>query len=345
MTDTRVLFGPAGSPGQFSGSGFLVSDRVAVTAYHVVRDRLAPDVTVEIGGVFMSVRRIEHDEGIDAAVLHLDGSSTSHTQVDDVAVGAQWIVTTGPKGNDPQLGGVVAAVDRHMVNDRGHPIGALQLLVTETLDDFGGYSGSAVRLRAHPDVVVGMLYEQVHSRLKTPGSRPRATNVLYATPIRLIMRRFDLTAPRPAAHETMHVRVEALIGAGELAAADRELARVPASAHGAVDHWYLRARVALARQNLEAAAAYLNEALRRDPRNAIVLAAKIRMLLLSNGPDQRAEARELAARSAGVSDALDTWLRRLTGGGVFQPGIRSATELDARYPFPASDCSEEDEDW
>ena len=72
----------------------------------------------------------------------------------------------------------------------------MQLLVDQhELGDFAGYSGSAVTLKSAPNAVVGVLIEQVPSRLRTLPDQPNpASNVLYAIPIQNVLERFGITA-------------------------------------------------------------------------------------------------------------------------------------------------------
>jgi hypothetical protein len=212
----------------------------------------------------------------------------------------------------------------------------LQLDVEQVLDDYGGYSGSAVRLAGRRDVAIGVLCEQVQSRHNAPGTgRPRAANVLYAVPAPEVARRFGLpfgdAALRPAAE---------LAGAGEYARAEAALSRLPAPVRDTAGYWYLRARLADARRNPATALAYLDEVFRLDERHPAGIALRLRLLLLGNGARQRAEASALAARSAAVSGPLDAWLRCLEARGMVGPGIRSDTELDALCPGAAPD-----DDW
>lgn len=343
MTDWRVMVGQPGVR-RFNGSGFALSGDVAVTANHVIRGWSADEVSIERDGDCALVRRTERDERLDVAVLYLDRPLASYVLVAAVVPGAAWVVTSGPRGNDPQLSGSVTAIDRRILNDRGHLIPALQLEVAESLEDFGGYSGSAVRLKSRPNIVVGMLCEQVHTRLNSPGTvKPRATNVLYAIPLTLIVRRFGLAvASVKAVQDGALRRVARLVDAADLTAADRELSRMPVSTHRFPAFWYWRAQVALARQNLDVASAYLDEALRRDPQDPHTTAAKIRLLLLRNNATDRAAAQKLAALSYSISGPLDLWLKCLTMEGMFAPGIRVGTELDARCPLPDHEWLEDD---
>jgi hypothetical protein len=334
MTDCRVTSGRAA--GRFLGSGFVLTTNLAVTANHVVRGRSPDELTVHTAGGKARVLRLDADEEIDAAVLHLDQASLCRTWVGDPVAAAPWVITTGPQGNDPQLSGTVATAARTIVNDRGHPVSVLQLDVAELVDDYAGYSGSAIRLRRWTDVVIGMLCEQLHSRLNNPGGgRPRATNVLYGIPIDAIVRRFAIAAPSArSSFQEAYRRVVRLIEAGDLPAADQELSRIPAAAHSSPTFWYLRSRVALARENLVVTAAYLREALRLDCRHTPSIAAKIHLLLLGNEPADRRAAFELAERSRSISNELDVWLKCLSAERMFDTGIRTATDLATRCPFP-----------
>jgi hypothetical protein len=340
VTDCRVIIGTPPTAPRFAGSGFVIAGGSALTAHHVVRGRPAHEITIEtIDRERIPVRRIDADDALDVAVLQLQRIPVSRMRAGTAEAGTTWVVTTGPQGNDPQLSGSVTAVERAIVNDGGHSVSALQLEVSEALEDFAGYSGSAVRLASEPDVVIGMLCEQVQTRLKVPGAgKPRATNVLYAVPISLIVHRFGLAVPAaPLPWTRVFRRIAQLIDSDELTTADRELDRMPGAVRDRADFWYWRARVAIARHNLEVAAAYLDEALRQDPRHSVSIAARIRLLLIRNDEADRVAAQRLAERSTAISDALDTWLACLQEQGLYAPGIRSGTEFDARCPFPEHD--------
>jgi hypothetical protein len=129
-------------------------------------------------------------------------------------------------------------------------------------------------------------------------------------------------------------RVHQLIEAGDLDGADRALARLTEGQRSSAQFWYWRSSVALARRNIDVASAYVDEALRRDARHVHSIMLRIKLLLISTRPGDRDRAQALAARSHGITDALDTWLRCLTAEHLFDPGVRSITELDTRCRAP-----------
>ena len=108
--------------------------------------------------------------------------------------GGSWQVETQPRGNDPKLTGTINATHGQFVNSQGHEIYVLQLQVDQNLDDYKGYSGSPVALKLPTGAVIGVLIEQLRSRLSGRLVNPRpATNVLYAIPIQDVLDRFGLT--------------------------------------------------------------------------------------------------------------------------------------------------------
>lgn len=341
MTDCRILVGSgsASDRWQFSGGGFLEVPGRVVTASHVVRDRDADQVVVEVGGERLAVCEIVADAGLDVAVLRLEGDGRSAPTSRVIAVsagpGTEWIVTTRPQSNDPQLGGVVAAVGRTIVNQGGHEVAVLQLLVTETVQDYRGYSGSAVRLASRPDAVLGVLCEQVKTRLATPGvSTLPATNVLYAVPIREVANRFGLELSFVESDFDRRVsRVKELVRLGDYDGAESEIRHLPRTGMDSATPWYLRSMISVARNNPDVARQYLYRALREDPRHMSSIAALIRVLLVLNGDAERDEARRLAAAGRGVGAPLDGWLECMAANGMFEPGIRSDTEVDECCPF------------
>ncbi|GHJ99481.1 hypothetical protein ACWEWI_29085 [Streptomyces sp. NPDC003753] len=100
------------------------------------------------------------------------------------------------------------------------------------------------------------------------------------------------------------------------------------------DFWYWKSRIALARSNLDAATGYVEEALKLDLRDPYALALKIALLLLANDPAKRDRAALLAERSGGLDPELDAWLRRLRPEGMFDEGVRTRSQLEARCPLP-----------
>lgn len=192
MIDGRVVV-----RGRMAGTGFCLTDRIVVTAAHVVRGRVAADVAFETAaGHPIAVERIDVDASIDIAVLWVAVSVPVVATLAEVLPSSEWCVTAQPRGNDPRLTGTVTAVDHLIGNSGGHEMSVLQLHVREQAGQYGGYSGSAVTVDG---AVVGILVEQVPERVAGNGLAPRSTNVLYAVPVALAVRRFRLAVPvRPA---------------------------------------------------------------------------------------------------------------------------------------------------
>lgn len=184
------------------GSGFVLATpnsgftRVALTANHVVRDQEAPSLQfVTQVGQRIPVKPVERDDDLDVAVLHLSEDVAEGLAVGYAVEGGSWRVETQPRGNDPMLTGTISATRRRLVTQSGHEIYVLQLQVDQILDDYKGYSGSPVVLKSPTDAVIGVLIEQLLSRLSVPkDQRKPATNVLYAIPIQDVIDRFHLTA-------------------------------------------------------------------------------------------------------------------------------------------------------
>jgi hypothetical protein len=318
-----------------AGSGFALAGDAVLTANHVVRDRPAAEVMVWTDGDDgYRVDAVVGSAVLDVAVLHLPVAPPSSWRVGDAEAGARWLVTSRPRDNDPQLTGVVSALDRLIVNDGGHRVEVLQLAVDQPLEEYRGYSGSAVRLRHAPATVIGVLCEQVRSRLVVGrGERRPATNVLYAVPMIRVAREFGLgvTAGMPAA--TVQ-RVRSLLREGRVAEADRLLQGSPDGSLWMVDHWYWKARVALAGDNLTVALAYADRALASNGRHVPSVALKIRVLLLLNTAEGRLDARRLSADSRQLDGSLDLWLDCLDRRGMFDARLRTPTELDSTCPLP-----------
>ncbi|MFB7327848.1 MULTISPECIES: tetratricopeptide repeat protein [unclassified Streptomyces] len=98
--------------------------------------------------------------------------------------------------------------------------------------------------------------------------------------------------------------------------------------------WYWKARIALVRSNLDVAYGYVEEALKLDGRDPYGIALKIELLLLTGDPDRRDRAARLSVESTGLSGELDAWLRQLRAEGMFDGGVRTRTEFEARCPLP-----------
>ncbi|MEU6004988.1 hypothetical protein [Streptomyces sp. NPDC047453] len=98
--------------------------------------------------------------------------------------------------------------------------------------------------------------------------------------------------------------------------------------------WYWKARIALVRSNLDVAYGYVEEALKLDGRDPYGIALKMELLLLAGDPDRRDRAARLSVESTGLNAELDAWLRQLRAEGMFDGGVRTRTELEARCPLP-----------
>lgn len=73
----------------------------------------------------------------------------------------------------------------------------------------------------------------------------------FVIAVLLIATRFFSTRPSRSAEEDFLVRVGRLVEAGQLDQAERELSRAPGQHQGTSRLWYWRARIALARDNVD----------------------------------------------------------------------------------------------
>ena len=182
------------------GSGFALatshsgSTRVVLTANHVVDKREASSIQfTTMSGVRNPVERIVRDEELDVAVLYLGQDVPEGLAAGRATERATWQVETQPRSNDPKLTGTINAIRWRLGTQSGHEIYVLQLQVDQILDDYKGYSGSAVMLNSPSGGVIGILIEQLLSRFSRAIGQPQpATNVLYAIPIQDVLDRFDL---------------------------------------------------------------------------------------------------------------------------------------------------------
>ncbi|MFC7529863.1 trypsin-like peptidase domain-containing protein [Actinoplanes sp. GCM10030250] len=333
MTDCRILLrSPSDREWAFAGSGFVLAGGVAVTANHVVAQRAPGDEILvrTAGGAQFVVESVTPNEVLDVALLRGAAVPVSTWQAGTAVVGARWIVGSRPRDNDPLLSGTVAAADRLVVTAAdGHEVAMVQLTVDQPLDEYQGYSGSAVRLESEPSTVFGIVTEQVRSRL----AGERAANVLYAVPMTTVVQEFGLV---PAAGPPSGVvqRVRSLLDGGQVAEADRALHRVARADRQNAAYWHWKARVALAGGNLPVALAYTEQALGYEPRHAPSVAVKMTILLLQNTPGSRDQARRMHHDSRHLDPSLDTWLDCLGTCGMFDGGVRTPTDLDSRCPLP-----------
>ncbi|MEV0196887.1 trypsin-like peptidase domain-containing protein [Nonomuraea sp. NPDC050691] len=186
--------------GRPRGCGFTIGPRVAATAHHVVRGRDGQPVDASLIRLVLpreslEVARVEVDPALDVAVLHLRDEAGLWLRPGPAELNSRWQVSTQPHPNDPLLDGRVAAVRRLFVNAKGFQLEAHQLLVDTEADDYEGYSGSPVESPA--GVVIGVLIEQVRSRLRSSATDARrALPLLYATPIQDVIERFGLETGR-----------------------------------------------------------------------------------------------------------------------------------------------------
>ena len=175
------------------GTGFALGPRLVVTANHVVRACDHAALCFAIAERRIAVERVEGDEELDVAVLHLAEDAPAALAVGGARCDADWRVESRPRDNDPLLTGRINAIDRIITNRGRKEVQVIQLLVDQALGWHAGYSGSPVT--SPPDVAIGVLVEQVLSRLpQAPDQRSAATNVLYAIPIEAVLERFGLAA-------------------------------------------------------------------------------------------------------------------------------------------------------
>ncbi|MEV6302845.1 serine protease [Actinoplanes sp. NPDC051861] len=335
MTDCRILLRGTAGELTFAGCGFVLAGGVVMTAEHVVAERRdGEEILVRTAeGTEFVAGSVTVDPVVDVAVLRAADVPVSGWRPGPAVVGARWMVASRPGDDDPQLTGTVTAVDRRVVLSGGHEVAVLQLAVEQPLDWYEGYSGSAVRLATAPSTVIGVVSEQVRSRLD--GEVRRGVPVLYAAPMTTVARRFGLT-PVAGPPAEMVERVRALLDDERAAEADRMLHRVARDGRQNAAYWYWKARVALAGGNLAVALAYTEQALGFDSANAPAVAIKVTILLLQNTPAARDQARRLEKDGRRLDPALDEWLDCLGTCGMFDGGVRTPTDLDARCPLPAA---------
>jgi hypothetical protein len=177
---------------QDMGGGCAITPRVVLTANHVVRDRRSDQVSFHpTQGQACPASRIESDEALDIAILHLE-QDVRPTPIADAVANARWESPLPPTDHDAHLSGVIDVALRSFNNARGHPTEVMQLRVLQEINDYQGYSGSAITLPDADGAVVGVLTEQLLRFKPRPGQPKAASNVLFAVPMSVILSRFQL---------------------------------------------------------------------------------------------------------------------------------------------------------
>jgi tetratricopeptide (TPR) repeat protein len=175
------------------GTGFTLGPRLVVTANHVARDGDETTLSFAVEERRIAVERVERDEVLDVAVLHLAEDAPATLEVGRAEAEASWRVEAQPRDNDPMLSGSITATRWRIANDAGHDVVAMQLKVDQAVGWHAGYSGGPVTSPPGSRAAVGVLVEQVLLRVpQMGGQQPQASNVLYAIPIEDVLERFGL---------------------------------------------------------------------------------------------------------------------------------------------------------
>lgn len=183
------------SNGKPLGIAFALTTRVAVTAFHVVRNyegtrlSFAPQGAPEVNATYL-----DGDEDLDIAVLELALDVPALLRHVEPRQDAQWRIESRWKSSDPVLTGSVDAPRVSVaLKDRVREVSVVQLDVKQTgIGSFRGYSGSPVM--DHEERVIGVVVEQVEdrrSRQRRNEARP-ASSVLFAIPIIDVIERFSI---------------------------------------------------------------------------------------------------------------------------------------------------------
>ncbi|MBN1886844.1 MAG: hypothetical protein JW850_02600 [Thermoflexales bacterium] len=154
-------------------------------------------------------------------------------------------------------------------------------------------------------------------------------SVLYLTTKRIN------NEPSQPAEAGIFFRVHNLVEHSDFEKAEKELTMAANAQRNSADFWYWRSKIAFAKENSPVASAYVEEALKRDPRHIHSLVLKIKLLLLSGKKGDWAKAKDLAEKSYGLSDSMDVWLASLKAENMLSPGPKTNHELDTKCPPPA----------
>jgi WD40 repeat protein len=209
--------------GKDKGSGFAITDSLALTAGHVAWSEKIPGgghrpgagpsslavvylvdrgepatmpTVVEYqpaGAEPIPVTRVEVSTGLDVAVLHLQRPApTVLPAAGQVTTGQQWRVDTRPDPGAPVLTGTVTEPQRQLKNAAGKETTLIQLWVEQEVGSYQGYSGSPV-IAQPTGGVLGVLVEQAFWRVAAQlGAQRPVANVLYAAPIEAVLAEFGL---------------------------------------------------------------------------------------------------------------------------------------------------------
>jgi tetratricopeptide (TPR) repeat protein len=232
-----VVGGRILAQGKDKGAGFAVAPRLVLTANHVVRGQEESSLQfVGETAIPINIMRVRRAEELDIALLYLTNDASDVLSVCDGADELEWRVEMEPRGNDPWLTGVITASRRRFTNQQKHQTEAMQLRVNELLQEYAGYSGSPVILKASPRMVVGVLVEELRMRIAALlGQSVPASNVLYAIPVRQVIDRFALNvtlhpAPTPVADRAVEpflIPRPSRLDPTVVSNAERELAELP----------------------------------------------------------------------------------------------------------------------
>jgi hypothetical protein len=202
--------------GRWLGAGFLLTRCHALTALHCLRDadptldeldiKFAEGSTVP-GRVYrrapeadLALIDIEMPKSVECPVL---------LQHDHASVNESWLNPYRPTLSHAFLSGNVTKGPAMFECVGGGMIEAIQLLCSQSVGDYAGYSGSPIE-RSDPHhrrrTLLGILLEQYPEQGGNYGEHQRASAVLFAATISEVFRRFDCfgadhmimeVAPRP----------------------------------------------------------------------------------------------------------------------------------------------------
>ncbi|WP_328472458.1 serine protease [Actinoplanes sp. NBC_00393] len=186
------------------GAGLLYNRHFVLTANHCVRrvDRVLVEYgEVRVPGVVRE-RVVDHDT---ALIQLLDPVEliAPWRPLDTCLGGDGWYTSYRPTTKDPVLSGRVDEPSVEYKCENGGTVIAAQLITTQTVGDYAGYSGSPVaRDRpGAPATMIGMLIEQYPDR-QNPD---RASNVLFATTLQPTLRQFSLIGPENSIVELQYI--------------------------------------------------------------------------------------------------------------------------------------------
>jgi hypothetical protein len=186
--------------GRRLGAGFLLTRCHALTALHCLRDADPSLDELDIrfaGGATVPGRIYRRAPEADLALIDIEIPKSvdcpALLQHDRAAANEMWLNPYRPSLSHVFLTGNVTKVPAMFECVGGDVIEAIQLVCSEAVGDYAGYSGSPIQRSYPPERrrLLGILLEQYPEQGGGYGERQRASTVLFAATMDEVFRRFS----------------------------------------------------------------------------------------------------------------------------------------------------------